>query len=78
MKTVFILNPMAGKKNNTDKLSEQIKCLSEKHGKDAEIYVTKCVGDAENFVRKSRSKDGFSTKCKKCDRADRERKKVTK
>lgn len=34
--------------------------------------------DAENFVRKSRSKDGFSTKCKKCDRADRERKKVSK
>ena len=32
--------------------------------------------DAENFVRKSRSKDGFSTKCKKCDRADRQRKKV--
>ena len=34
--------------------------------------------DAENFVRKSRSKDGFSTKCKKCDRADREKKKVSK
>ena len=32
--------------------------------------------DAENFVRKSRAKDGFSTKCKKCDRADRQRKKV--
>ena len=32
--------------------------------------------DAENFVRKSRSKDGFSTKCKKCDRKDRQRKKV--
>ena len=32
--------------------------------------------DAENFVRKSRSKDGFSTKCKKCDRADRQKKKV--
>ena len=32
--------------------------------------------DAENFVRKSRSKDGFSTKCKKCDRDDRKRKKV--
>ena len=32
--------------------------------------------DAQNFVRKSRSKDGFSTKCKKCDRADRQRKKV--
>lgn len=34
--------------------------------------------DAENFVRKSRSKDGFSTKCKKCDRADRQKKKVDK
>ena len=34
--------------------------------------------DAENFVRKSRSKDGFSTKCKKCDRADRQKKKVSK
>ena len=33
--------------------------------------------DAQNFVRKSRSKDGFSTKCKKCDRADRQRKKVS-
>ena len=32
--------------------------------------------DAENFVRKSRSKDGFSTKCKKCDRADRQKKRV--
>ena len=43
----------------------------------------KCTGcgewlliDAQNFVRKSRSKDGFSTKCKKCDRADRQKKKV--
>ena len=32
--------------------------------------------DAENFVRKARSKDGFSTKCKKCDRVDRQKKKV--
>ena len=32
--------------------------------------------DATNFVRKSRSKDGFSTKCKKCDRIDRQKKKV--
>lgn len=32
--------------------------------------------DAENFVRKSRSKDGFSTKCKRCDRNDRQLKKV--
>ena len=32
--------------------------------------------DAENFVRKARSKDGFSSKCKRCDRAERQNKKV--
>lgn len=30
----------------------------------------------ENFVRKTRSKDGFSNRCKKCDKLDRERKKL--
>lgn len=34
--------------------------------------------DAENFVRKARSKDGFSTRCKRCDREDRQKKKVDK
>lgn len=34
--------------------------------------------DAENFVRKARSKDGFANKCKKCDRADRQKKKEDK
>ena len=34
--------------------------------------------DPDNFVRKSRSKDGYSTKCKICDREDRQRKKETK
>lgn len=29
---------------------------------------------SENFVRKSRSKDGFSNRCKKCDKLDREKK----
>lgn len=32
--------------------------------------------DAKNFVRKSRSRDGFSTKCKICDRLDRQKKRV--
>lgn len=43
----------------------------------------KCTGcgkilliDPEKFVRKSRSKDGFSTRCKICDRSDRQKKKV--
>lgn len=34
--------------------------------------------DAENFVRKSRAKDGFASKCKICDRKDRQSKKVEK
>ena len=32
--------------------------------------------DPDKFVRKSRSKDGFSTRCKICDRDDRQKKKV--
>ena len=32
----------------------------------------------ENFVRKIRAKDGFSNRCKKCDKADRLRKKENK
>lgn len=31
--------------------------------------------DAENFVRKARSKDGFASRCKVCDKADRQRRK---
>lgn len=31
--------------------------------------------DAENFVRKTRAKDGFSNRCKKCDKEERLRKK---
>lgn len=31
--------------------------------------------DTEKFVRKSRSRDGYATRCKKCDKADRQKKK---
>ena len=31
--------------------------------------------DSYNFVRKSRAKDGFTNRCKRCDKTDRERKK---
>ncbi len=31
--------------------------------------------DSYNFVRKGRAKDGFTNRCKRCDKADRERKK---
>lgn len=32
--------------------------------------------DAQNFVRKARSKDGFSERCKKCDKRNRQEKKL--
>jgi hypothetical protein len=34
--------------------------------------------DADNFVRKSRSKDGFANRCKACDKKERQRKKENK
>ena len=33
---------------------------------------------SENFVKKSRSKDGFTNRCKECDKADRAEKKENK
>ena len=51
MKTVFIINPCAGKKKNTDSLISKIKSVSGKHGADTEIYITKSSGDATVFVR---------------------------
>ena len=51
MKTVFILNPEAGKKNNLITLSESIKRAALDCGKDVEIYITKAQGDATDFVR---------------------------
>ena len=31
---------------------------------------------SENFVKKERSKDGFTNRCKKCDKVERQRKKL--
>ena len=38
----------------------------------------KLLKDQENFVRKSRAKDGFSNRCKDCDREERQKKKKEK
>ena len=38
----------------------------------------KLLKDQENFVRKSRAKDGFSNRCKNCDREERQKKKKEK
>lgn len=51
MKIVFIVNPKAGKKNNVESVAEKIKSAAEKLKADVEIYKTKAVGDAADFVR---------------------------
>ena len=51
MKTVFILNPKAGKKKNIDIITEKIRLAAEKIKCDVEIYKTRAVGDATDFVR---------------------------
>lgn len=51
MKTVFVVNPKAGKKRNVDEIVSNIQMVSEACQKDIEIYITKAVGDGERFVR---------------------------
>ena len=51
MKTVFIINPGAGKGKGIDALKERIRCASEKTGCGAGIYLTKAPQDAELFAR---------------------------
>lgn len=51
MKTVFIINPGAGKGKGIDSLKERIRSASEKTGCEAGIYMTKAPQDAELFAR---------------------------
>ncbi len=58
MKTVFIINPKAGKPKNVDRIVENIKNEAERLKADIEIYITKAVGDAYRFVKKYCEKMG--------------------
>jgi len=51
MKTVFVINPAAGKKAGNDNLKSKIEIAARNKNADFEIYTTKLVGDAERFVR---------------------------
>ena len=51
MKYYFIINPTAGKGKGIEKLKKDIEEAGKSLDKDFEIYTTKSVGDAENFVR---------------------------
>lgn len=58
MKTVFIINPAAGKKKNIDGIVGKIRSLSEKENFDTDIYVTQYPGDAARYVREYCEKNG--------------------
>ncbi len=51
MKTIFVLNPVAGKGRGLDKIKEEIDQAAAKLGVEAGIYLTKSVGDAEKFAK---------------------------
>lgn len=51
MKYYFIVNPMAGKGAHREELVESIRVACEKRGIEYEIYRTKAVGDATDFVK---------------------------
>lgn len=51
MKTIFIINPKAGKGRGADKLKADIDKASKELCVDTGIYYTKAIGDAEAFTR---------------------------
>ena len=51
MKTVFIINPKAGKNKNIERFVDNLKNEATKFERDIETYITKSVGDATEFVR---------------------------
>lgn len=52
MKTVFVINPAAGKGISINKLTEEIKTVSQRIGSDTEVCLTECVGDAKKIAEK--------------------------
>lgn len=50
MKTIFVLNPKAGKGKGLDKLRSRISQASDKLGIEAGVYLTKAIGDGEKFA----------------------------
>ena len=51
MKTVFVVNPEAGQGKNIDALIQSINNTIAKLKADAQVYITKSVGDAEKYVK---------------------------
>ncbi|MBE6788687.1 MAG: diacylglycerol kinase family lipid kinase [Ruminococcaceae bacterium] len=51
-KFIFIVNPKAGKNNNAVTFMDKIKAAIKAHKLDGEIYITRSVGDAKEYVKK--------------------------
>lgn len=51
MKNYFVINPNAGAGGTRDELCQKIKKACQARGVEYEIYITKAVGDATEFVR---------------------------
>ena len=51
MKSIFVVNPKTGKGKGLDKLKAQIASVSEELGIEEGFYLTKAVGDAEEFAK---------------------------
>lgn len=62
MKTVFLLNPAAGRGRGLDKLKDKITRVAESSAIDYEVHITEFIGDAENYVRKV-SRENPDEKC---------------
>ncbi len=58
MKTVFVVNPKAGKGWDVSAFSKNIQSVADSLGADVLIYETKAVGDAERFVREYTETNG--------------------
>ena len=66
MKHIFLINPAAGKKGNSESIIRpQIEDYCGKNGLDYEIYVTKCQGDAQNYCAE-RAKSGETLRFYAC------------
>ncbi len=50
MKTIFIINPKSGQGKRVEEFISSVKETIEKTGADAEIYITKAIGDAKTYV----------------------------
>lgn len=58
MKTIFIVNPKAGKGKNSEELVRKINAVSAEVSADTEVYYTTAVGDASRFVKEYCAKSG--------------------